>query len=263
MLAGPREYQKALESVLAATREISPECYWTKGQCAVLFSPEAQRRQSAGLADRSTQDFSGPIAAQNEVSAGRLLHEVYQMLIRIRRQFPYTISSATFCASHAFLGQREIREDEGMIARPIHVAILDDDPSIRTALGRLLVAVGMAVDASDTSDQFLESVALKRPDCLLLDLQMPGISGLDVLKDLNQRNIRIPTIVITGSNATDCHSECLNAGAITCLRKPLDAEQLIQTINRASESSTSTRSRPSVWPGTNAGGAAPFAQLRR
>ena len=94
----------------------------------------------------------------------------------------------------------------------------------------------MAVDAYDTGDQLLETVALKRPDCLLLDLQMPGMSGLDVLKYLDHRQIRIPTIVITGSNAVDCSSDCLNAGAIACLRKPLDAHQLIQTINRISRS---------------------------
>jgi CheY-like chemotaxis protein len=94
----------------------------------------------------------------------------------------------------------------------------------------------MAVDAYDTGEQLLEAVALKCPDCLLLDLQMPGMSGLDVLKHLGQRHIRIPTIVITGSNLADCSSDCLNAGAITCLRKPLDADQLIQTINRISGS---------------------------
>ena len=126
--------------------------------------------------------------------------------------------------------------NETMIARPIHVAILDDDPSIRTALGRLLKAAGMATDAYATSDQLFGSVAQERPDCLLLDFQMPGMNGLDVLKYLNQRNIHIPTIVITGSGA-DCRSDCLNAGAITCLKKPLDADQLIDAIKMIGASS--------------------------
>ncbi len=59
---------------------------------------------------------------------------------------------------------------------------------------------------------------------------MPDMDGLAVLRYLNQRNIRIPTILITGSSEADCLSDCLNAGAITCLIKPLDADQLIDTI---------------------------------
>jgi two-component system response regulator FixJ len=124
-----------------------------------------------------------------------------------------------------------------MIAHPLHIAILDDDPSIRTALGRLLKAAGMATDAYATSDQLFGSIAQKRPDCLLLDLQMQGMNGLDVLKYLNQRNIHIPTIVITGSSQAGCRSDCLNAGAITYLKKPLDADQLIDAIKMIGASS--------------------------
>lgn len=124
-----------------------------------------------------------------------------------------------------------------MIARPMHVAILDDDPSIRTALGRFLRAAGMDADAYATSDELYDSVAQECPDCLLLDLQMPGTSGLDVLNYFIQRHVHIPTIVITGSNQADCCLACLNAGAITCLEKPLDAGQLIEAINRISETS--------------------------
>ena len=123
-----------------------------------------------------------------------------------------------------------------MVAHPIHVAILDDDPSIRTALGRFLKAAAMAVGAYGNSDKLFESVALKCPDCLLLDLQMPGMNGLDVLKYLGQRHIRIPTIIMTAHNEAGLRSACLNAGAIAFLSKPLNPEQLIQTINRISES---------------------------
>ena len=74
-----------------------------------------------------------------------------------------------------------------------HVAILDDDPSIRTALGRLLKAEGMVVGSYATSDQFFGTLALERPDCLLLDLQMPGMTGINVLDRLGQLGVRIPT----------------------------------------------------------------------
>jgi FixJ family two-component response regulator len=105
--------------------------------------------------------------------------------------------------------------------RQIRVAILDDDPSIRAALLRLLTAPGMVAQAFTTSDELFESVAQKYPDCLVLDLQM---------KYFNQRHIRIPTIVITGHDEKHSRGACMNAGAIAYLLKPLDAELLVETI---------------------------------
>src|SRR5678815_2521066 len=104
-----------------------------------------------------------------------------------------------------------------MTARTLHIAILDDDPSIRSALVRLLKSAGMVAQAYATSDQLFEALALKFPDCLLLDLQMQGMSGLDILKYLAQRHIRIPTMVITGHDAPGSRAACLNAGAIAYL----------------------------------------------
>jgi len=115
-------------------------------------------------------------------------------------------------------------------AQPIHVAILDDEPAIRTALGRLLKAAGMVVRAYATGDQLFESIAQERPDCLLLDLQMPEMSGLDVLKHLGQRHIHIPVIIITGQNNENSREACMNAGAVAYLLKPLDVELLVDTI---------------------------------
>ena len=126
-----------------------------------------------------------------------------------------------------------------MVAHPIHVAILDDDPSVRTALGRFLKAAGMTVDAHDTSDQFFKSVALKTPDCLLLDFQMPGMSGLEVLRYHGQRYGRVPTIIMTANDAPGLRSACLNAGANAYLNKPLNPEELLRTINEISEVSHS------------------------
>jgi CheY-like chemotaxis protein len=110
------------------------------------------------------------------------------------------------------------------------IAILDDEPSIRTALGRLLKSMGMTVDTFAESQSFFASLALKTPDCLILDLQMPGLSGLEVLKYLRQHAIHIPTIIITAHDAKGSREACLNAGAAAYLCKPLDIEHLIQTI---------------------------------
>jgi FixJ family two-component response regulator len=128
-----------------------------------------------------------------------------------------------------------------MMVRQTHVAILDDDPSVRVALVRLLKAAGMVARAYATGDELFKSIALNCPDCLLLDIEMPEMNGLDVLKYLNRRHIRIPTIVITGSGATDLCSDCLNAGAMIFLDKPLDADQLIRSIEKISGSSQPDR----------------------
>jgi len=119
-----------------------------------------------------------------------------------------------------------------MITTPIHVAILDDDPMIRTALVRLLKTADMVAQAYATSSELFEAVARKHPDCLLLDLQGLEMDGLEVLKYLDQRHIRIPTIVMTGYNDEASRQACKKAGVVAYLAKPLDADQLIRMIEK-------------------------------
>ena len=133
-----------------------------------------------------------------------------------------------------------------MGAHSVRVAILDDDPSVRTALVRLLKMAGMAVDAYGTSDELFASLTMKLPDCLVLDFQMPGMNGLEVLQDLCRRQIHVPTIIMTAHNTAGLRSACLNAGALAYLNKPLDPEQLIQIINGVSEASRSAASTSSA-----------------
>ena len=122
-----------------------------------------------------------------------------------------------------------------MVTQPIHIAILDDDPSIRTALARLLKAEGMVVASYATSDQLLDALALTIPDLLLLDFQMPGMNGLDVLKVLGKRQMRIPTIMITAHDAPGLRSACLHAGAVAYLNKPISADQLVPLIQNITD----------------------------
>ena len=121
-----------------------------------------------------------------------------------------------------------------MTAVTIHVAVLDDEASIRTALVRLLTAAGMVVATYETASQLFNAVAIKAPDSLVLDFQMPGMSGLEVLKELNRRGIRIPTLVITGYDDKAAREACIEAGAAACQLKPLDADQLIGAIRTIS-----------------------------
>ena len=119
-------------------------------------------------------------------------------------------------------------------ARPTRVAILDDDASVRTALVRTLKAEGMVVIASATSDELFDTITRESLDCLVLDLQMRGMNGLEVLKRLRQMGVPFPTLVLSGSNDVGSRSACLNAGAAEYLRKPVDADRLIKTIDKIS-----------------------------
>lgn len=110
------------------------------------------------------------------------------------------------------------------------IAILDDDLSVRTALTRLLKASSMNVVSYANSMALLNSLEKSPPDCLLLDLQMPGMNGLDVMNYLSHAGIRIPTVVITAHDEIGSRDTCLAAGAYAYLRKPLDADELIKAI---------------------------------
>jgi two-component system response regulator FixJ len=113
------------------------------------------------------------------------------------------------------------------------VAVVDDEEPIRKALGRLLRASGLVVDCFASGQAFLDSISKSRPDCLILDLHMPGLGGLQVLEQLRSCRPPLPTIVITGHDEPENQLRCLAGGAAAYLRKPLDDELLLQTIDQA------------------------------
>lgn len=119
-----------------------------------------------------------------------------------------------------------------MIKQP-HVAVLDDDRSVRTAIGRLLKTSGMHVVCHASSLALLNAVRRDPPDCIVLDLQMPGMNGMDVLNYLAHANMRLPVVIITAHDERRLTDACLAAGAFACLHKPLDADELIATIGKA------------------------------
>jgi FixJ family two-component response regulator len=120
-----------------------------------------------------------------------------------------------------------------MSAQAKRVAILDDDPSIRSAIGRLLRTSNIAVDSYATCMELFDSIAEFDPDCLILDLQMPGMTGLDVMQYLSHRGLRFPTIIITAHDEAGSREMCLGVGARAYLRKPLDADELFHAIEDA------------------------------
>jgi FixJ family two-component response regulator len=120
-----------------------------------------------------------------------------------------------------------------MVVSPTRVAILDDDQSVRTAIGRLLRTSHMEVDAFATSIELFNAIERQRPSCIVLDLQMPGMNGIDVMRFLTECGVYIPTIVITAHDELAARNKCLGAGAAAYLRKPLDADELLKAIEDA------------------------------
>jgi FixJ family two-component response regulator len=116
------------------------------------------------------------------------------------------------------------------------VAIVDDDHSVRGALQGLLKAVGMPSQAFASAEEFLKSGKQHQAACLITDIRMPGISGLELQARLNAENCRIPTIFITAHDDAQMRMRALRAGAVEFLAKPFDDEALLETVRAALES---------------------------
>ena len=117
------------------------------------------------------------------------------------------------------------------------VAIVDDDSSMRNALQGLLKAVGLSSEAFASAEEFLKSGEQYQTACLITDIRMPGISGLELQARLNAENqCRIPTIFITAHGDAQMRMRALRAGAVEFLAKPFDDEALLETVRAALES---------------------------
>ena len=119
-----------------------------------------------------------------------------------------------------------------------NVAIIDDDPAVLKALSRLLRTHAFAVVTFQSGQQFLASLLEPLPDCLILDLQMPGMTGLEIQQDLARKGIRIPTIIITAHDESGIREQCKSAGAIAYLAKPVREEALFAAVQAASSNGT-------------------------
>jgi FixJ family two-component response regulator len=113
------------------------------------------------------------------------------------------------------------------------IAIVDDEQAVRSALRRLLQAVGLNVRTFVDCRSFLADLEEQRPDCLILDLHMAGMSGTELLEAMRARNQMPPTIVITAHDEPETRERCLSAGALVYLRKPLDSQVLLDSIEQA------------------------------
>jgi FixJ family two-component response regulator len=112
------------------------------------------------------------------------------------------------------------------------VAIVDDDPSVLTALARLLKTRALKTRTYTSAQDFLAAMSASGlPECLIVDLQMPGMTGLELQHHLTRLGIQIPTIVITAHNEADMRERCRSAGAERFLLKPLQDTTLLDAIS--------------------------------
>jgi len=116
--------------------------------------------------------------------------------------------------------------------RPL-LAVVDDEESVRRALARMLSASQFEVDVFASGREFLDSLRTRLPDCVILDYQMPGLTGRDVQRQLALTKTRLPIIVVTAHDQPALREQCLADGAVAYLAKPLQRERLVSLINDA------------------------------
>jgi FixJ family two-component response regulator len=113
------------------------------------------------------------------------------------------------------------------------IAIVDDDPSVLRALARLLRARAIEARTYTSAREFLTALSDGLPECLIVDLQMPDMTGLELQRYLTRTGILIPTIVITAHNEPGARERSESAGAAAFLSKPLQATSLLAAIDNA------------------------------
>ena len=113
------------------------------------------------------------------------------------------------------------------------IAVVDDDILVCKAVVCLLRASGLTARGFSSGQEFLESWLAERPDCLVVDLQMPGMSGVDVLRTLKLAGAHLPSIVITAHDEPGAREECMRQGAFAYLLKPIDDQLLLEALRRA------------------------------
>lgn len=116
---------------------------------------------------------------------------------------------------------------------PHLIAVIDDDTSLCQALTGLLRSAGYAADGYASADQFLATARMLNVDCIITDIQMPGMSGIDLKQDLVGRGCTAPVILITGRDDALLLARAEQSGALCILRKPFDADRLIACVVRA------------------------------
>lgn len=129
------------------------------------------------------------------------------------------------------------------------VYVVDDDPSIRRALSRLIRSMDIDCETFGLAQEVLDRLSHSAPGCILLDVMMPGLSGLELQKELARRGVRIPVVFISGQGDIPTSVSAMKAGASDYLTKPIDERDLIAVIEQALAKDKSIRAEQSELDG--------------
>jgi FixJ family two-component response regulator len=121
------------------------------------------------------------------------------------------------------------------------IFVIDDDASVRKSLSRLLRSAGYTMETFTSAEEFLRRDHYDGIGCLLLDVQMPGLSGMGLQEELNRADYHMPIIFITGHGDIPMSVEAMKKGAVDFLTKPFQAKELLQVIDKAIEKDTHAR----------------------
>jgi len=113
------------------------------------------------------------------------------------------------------------------------IATIDDEAPVRVALARLLRLAAYEVTSFDSGEAFLASLAVSCPDCVIVDIHMPGMNGFEVANRLRAANIDLPVVLITASDDAALDAAARAAGAVQLLRKPFPGDQLLAAVAEA------------------------------
>ena len=121
------------------------------------------------------------------------------------------------------------------------VFVVDDDPGIRDSVRWLLESVGLRVETYDSAQAFLNAYVATRPGCLILDVRLPGMNGLDLLEELRNRGGTIPVIVVTAFGEVHSTVRAMKGGAIDVMEKPTRDQVMLDRVHQALEQDRRTR----------------------
>lgn len=130
-----------------------------------------------------------------------------------------------------------------MAAPEATVFVVDDDPAVRKSLETLLKSVGLSVETFRSAQEFLAAYDPARPGCLILDVRMPGMSGLELQRTLRDRGQDIPIIIVTGHGDVPVAVRALKDGALEFLEKPFSKQMLLEHISEALKRDVAGRDR--------------------
>jgi FixJ family two-component response regulator len=124
--------------------------------------------------------------------------------------------------------------------RPL-IVIIDDEESVRRALTRLMLSAGYQSLSFASGSEFFESLGTNQPDCVILDVHMPGMSGFDIQSRLRDEKSLMLVVIITGNDTPESQERGMRRGAAAYLRKPVDDQVLLDAIAAAIASKTKER----------------------